>query len=412
MSRSSFTSSLLWLCLRRSGNLTSLSFIVLSIAVCGIPRAKAQTYTVLHSFAGPPSDGAAPGAGLIRDSTGKLYGTTSGGGASNNGTVFELGESGYETVLYSFNGGSKDGSAPSASLIRDSAGTLYGTTEFGGGAGSGVGAVFRVRATGRETVLHRFTWFPKDGELPEAPLVRDSAGNLYGTTNVGGAFDDGVVFKVAPSGRETTLYSFTGGRDGGNPDGPLVQDTAGNLYGTASTGGSTSCGGQNGCGVVFKLSKAGKESVLYNFMGRLDGGNPYGGLVADEAGNLYGTASGGAKSCCGVIFELSKAGKHKVLYNFTGGTDGGSPNGALARDSAGNLYGTTLSGGDLSCQFTGCGVVFKLDARGNETVLYNFECVSDGCAPNGGLVLGKAGALYGTTSSGGADYGVAFQITP
>jgi len=251
---------------------------------------------VLYSFTGG-ADGADPQAGLVRDSSGNLYGTAFYGGAYGWGVVFKVDTTGAETVLYSFTGGS-DGGEPLAGLLRDSAGNLYGTT-YGGAYGWGV--VFMLDPTGAETVLYSFTY----GANPYAGLVRDSAGNLYGTTEAGGAYGLGAVFKVKENSKEKILYSFTGGADGTDPRGGLVRDSASNLYGT------TWQGGAYGWGVVFKVDSTGKETVLYTFTGGADGGNPAAGLLRDSAGNLYGTTYFGgvvSDACsmgCGVVFKIT-----------------------------------------------------------------------------------------------------------
>jgi len=212
---------------------------------------------------------------------------------------------------------------------------------------------------------------PRDGLSPWSGLFRGTAGSLYGTTAGGGAFNYGEVFRLDSNGRETGSYSFTGGADGGYPYyGALLRDGAGNLYGTAAYGGSGSCSGPPaGCGVVFKVDKTGKETVLHSLAGSpTDGANPFGGLVRDTAGNLYGTTyNGGSVSCssggitgCGVVFKLDTAGNETVLYRFTGGANGANPQAGLILDAAGNLYGTTVYGGDLGCAGLGCGVVFKI----------------------------------------------------
>ena len=281
---------------------------------CGIPE----------RFGGDYRDGAAllygrqrrrlPRNGLIADSAGNLYGTTSGGGASYKGVVFKLAPDGTETVLHSFPGFPSDGNSPYAGLIADSAGNLYGTT-LSRDSVSHAGVVFKLAPNGTagwtETVLHSFTGFPTDGALPYAGLIADSAGNLYGATTGGGggpgASGQGVVFKLAPDGTETVLHSFTLGSGGGGPLAGLIADSAGNLYGT------TQVGGASGQGVVFKLAPNGTggwtESVLYSFTGGSDGGQPfYGSLIADGAGNLYGTTVGGGASGAGVVFKLSGTG--------------------------------------------------------------------------------------------------------
>jgi uncharacterized repeat protein (TIGR03803 family) len=379
-------------------------------AVIGTPAAQAQTYTVVHRFKGPPTDGAGPKGHVIGDSAGNLYGTTCCGGASDAGVVFKLNQTG-ETVLYSFTGGT-DGRSPDAGLIRDSAGNLYGTTSGGGASDKGV--VFKLDTTGTETVLHRFTG--ADGSGPQAGLIRDSAGNFYGTTVRGGRSGCGVVFKLDTTGSYAVLYSFKGyPTDGLNPYAGLIADSAGNLYGTTNQGGAFNAG------VVFKLDTSGTETVLYTFTGGADGANPTAGLIQGSAGNLYGTTGYGGASGAGVVFKLDTSGTETVLYTFTGGADGGNPYAGLIRDSAGNLYGTTEYGGTArgGLCFTGggCGVVFELDTTGTETVLYSFTGGADGSNPEASLIRNSAGNLYGTASGGGisgngAGNGVVFRIQP
>lgn len=370
--------------------------------------ARGQSYSVLHSFTGG-SDGGNPEGGLVADSAGNLYSTTSHGGASGDGTVFKMTPTGVETVLHSFSG--SNGRLPVAGLARDSAGNLYGTAETGGASNEGV--AFKMSPAGVETVLHSFT-DKKDGGLPVASLIRDSAGNLYGTTFEGGNKNAcpfsgcGVVFKMTPAGVETVVHTFSF-TDGSTPLGGVARDSAGNLYGTTSQGGSDNFGN------VFKLSPSGVETVLHNFTGGSDGSFPEAGLVLDSAGNLYGTAALGGSGSSGVVFKIDSAGTYSVLYSFTGGADGSVPEADLARDSAGNLYGTTVGGGDMSgsCGSSGgCGVVFKLDPSGNETVLHSFTGgPSDGSDPQARVVGPFKGFLYGTTFGGGADAaGVVFKL--
>jgi uncharacterized repeat protein (TIGR03803 family) len=357
------------------------------------PTAQAQTYSesVLYSFTGAP-DGVYPNAGLVLDSTGNLYGTTKFGG-TGFGTVFEVSAAGPETVLHSFTG-APDGAFPRAGLVRDSAGNLYGTTYGGGLAPSDSGTVFKVDPAGIETVLYSFRG-GGDGRSPKAGLIRDAAGNLYGTTSRGGA--GGTIFKLDPSDTETVLYRFAGPPDGADSSAGLVRDAAGNLYGTAGGGASVACFG--GCGMVFKLDTAGTETALYSFNGGEegpDGAFPLGSLVMDSAGNVYGTTEIGGTHGAGTVFAVSPAGIETVLYNFTRGADGGVPVAGLVRDEAGNLYGTTSGGGAH-----GVGTVFKLSPSGAETVLYSFAGAPDGASPEAGLVRDKAGNFYGTTYHGG-----------
>ena len=242
----------------------------------------------------------------------------------------------------------------------------------------GIGTVFKIDTNGKETILHSFAGPPDGGgtrALSYEGVIRDAAGNLYGVTSRGGAFGAGVVYEVDAAGKETLLYSFTGGADGSDPDSVLLLDSQENLYGTTAAGGNSECGG-TGCGVVFELSPQSggtwAETVLYTFCSLsscADGEEPgVGPLVRDSAGNLYGTTTrGGAyRNCngeaCGVVFKLDTTGKETVLHSFTGGVDGAIPEVGLTIDGTGNLYGATYGGGDLNCQpkFGGCGVVFRV----------------------------------------------------
>ena len=315
-------------------------------------------------------------------------------------------------VLHTFTART-DGASPYAGLLRDGAGNLYGTTYRGGA--SDIGTVYKIDKTGTESALYSFSGccdVYKNGATPDGGLVRDAAGNLYGTTLEGGAAKSGTVFKLDTAGTETVIHSFTGtGGDGAEPYAGLIRDAAGNLYGTTIYAGDLACHPPYGCGTVFKLDAAGAETVLYSFTGiGGDGALAYGGLVLDAAGNLYGTTAGGgdlfcgAGNGCGIVFKLDTTGKETVLHIFTGtGGDGSNPFDALILDAAGNLYGTTSSGGDeSSCIYGGggCGTVFKLDTTGKETVLHSFTG-SDGANPVAGLIRDAAGNLYGTTQDGG-----------
>jgi uncharacterized repeat protein (TIGR03803 family) len=274
-----------------------------------------------------------------------------------------------------------------------------------------------------DKVLYEFTGMA-DGGSPRASVITDASGNFYGTTQLGGDLTCnppngcGTVYKLSKAGKQTVLYKFTGGADGANPYAALLMDAAGNLYGTASAGGGgTGCFG-SGCGTVFKLNKAGTETVLYTFKGGTDGGRPYSALIADAAGNFYGTTIlGGDLSCrtygCGVVYKLTKTGKQTVLYSFTGAADGSYPAfGSLAVDAKGNLYGTTEEGGDLNCNSpNGCGVVYRLSKTHKQTVLHTFSG-PDGENPEYTVTLDAKGNLYGTAPNGGANSaGVVFKIS-
>jgi uncharacterized repeat protein (TIGR03803 family) len=400
---------------------------LLLLSLSAVRPAQAQTFTVLYAFRGR-GDGRAPETAVIKDLDGSLYGTTLKGGRFDYGIVFKLNINGKETILHSFGG--TDGLWPSGALIRDAAGNVYGTTadggtSKGGGCTFGCGTVFKLDKIGKETVIHRFT-DQADGANP-AGLVWDELGNLYGTTYGGGSYTCGmsgcgVVFKVDKTGKYTVLYTFTGGSDGEAPQAGLVRDSAGNLYGTTSIGGIvTTC--HVGCGTVFKLEPDGNKTVLYNFTGGSDGAYPNGALIQDAEGNLYGTTQvGGELTCgrgegCGALYKLDPTGTETVLYSFRGQPDGENPTGGVVRDSAGNLYGTTAFGGNRTCLWTvGCGTVFKVDTAGHETALYNFSD-PDGSQPSG-LMRDAVGALYGTTAWGGKrgclpyGCGVVFKLTP
>jgi uncharacterized repeat protein (TIGR03803 family) len=407
--------------------------LVLMVFGVLLGAAWAQTESVLYSFCAQNSciDGANPLAGLVFDQEGNLYGTTNKGGAYNDGAVFKLTPKGKETVLYSFcaQNNCTDGAFPYAGLVFDQEGNLYGTT-FGGGAYEN-GTVFKLTPEGSETVLYSFCAQKgcTDGTGPEATLVLGKGGNLYGTTQAGGAYKYGVVFKLTPKGKEIVLYSFcaqNGCTDGDEPSSGLVFDKERNLYGTTMIGGAyTNCNVySDGCGTVFKLTPKGSETVLYSFcaqIGCADGRYPQAGLVFDKRRNLYGTAyEGGNSSCddnngCGVVFKLTPEGRQAVLHTFCvqkGCPDGEYPEAGLVFDQKGNLYGTTYYGGAY-----GAGVVFKLTPKGKEIVLYSF-CAQNGCPdganPLAGLVLDQQGNLYGTTYYGGAykDSGVVFKLTP
>jgi uncharacterized repeat protein (TIGR03803 family) len=392
---------------------------------------KPPTYTVLYTFNGG-ADGAIPAGGdLILDPEGNLYGTTGWGGdlscfrdnPPGCGVVFKVDKEGQQTVLHSFTGGA-DGILSFSGVVRDHAGNLYGNTCYGGSGGAGV--VFKLELAGNETILYNFTG-GADGGCPGYGMLRDDAGNLYATAGSGGDLSGcfgggcGVVFKLDTAGNETVLYSFTGGLDGGYPN-DLVRDAEGTLYGTTISGGDLSgCNGQ-GCGVVFKVDRVGKETVLYSFTGGADGATPFAGVVQDDAGNLYGTTFGGGSDGSGVVFKLDRTGKETVLYNFSGGADGGFPAADLVRDDEGNLYSTTTGGGDVGCFGGGnqCGVVFMLDRNRKETVLYSFTGGADGGYNFDGLVRDAEGNLYGATGYGGdlkcnsTGYGcgVVYKITP
>jgi uncharacterized repeat protein (TIGR03803 family) len=374
--------------------------VLLAVLWAATCPAVAQTLTVLHSFDG--NDGAYPFSRLTIDRQGNLYGTTGGTVPPTFGTIFELSRSNPVGNLLVLLRRTPTGICDFCvdNLLRDSEGNLYVSDAIGGNFGNG--AVYKLSPAGlMPTVLYSFTG-GADGKYPNDGLISDAEGNLYGTTGMGGAFGQGVVFKVTPAGVETVLYSFTGGADGGEPWGRLLRDSQGNFYGTTYLGG----GLQLSFGVVFELSASGVETVLHSFTGGSDGGHPNGDLIADAQGNLYGTTPAIPRSTHGTVFKVSPQGVLNVLHSFLG-PDGFSLRSGVIMDSGGNFYGTTFSGG-----VSNDGVVYELNANGTETVLHSFSG-SDGALPVGGLVFDTTGNLYGTTAYGGtSNNGVVFKLTP
>lgn len=315
-------------------------------------------------------------------------------------------------VLYSFQCGPNDGSAPEAGLTLDRGGSLYGTTYDGGNLScpfGGCGTVFQIAPGGVEKVLYFFQGTysgGSDGMHPQGRVVLDSAGNIYGTTIQGGDPNAGcsiegcgTVFKISPQGTETVLHRFAGNADGGSLSGGLVWDHAGNLYGTSCSYGVL------GGGTLFRISTDGSQyTILHNFSPGTDGTCPLGDLVRDAAGNLYGVANGGGAYSGGTVFKVDTSGNLTVLHAFSGIPDGEEPRLGLLRDRAGNLYGETRAGGggtQSSCSGAGCGTVYKIDSAGEESVLYAFSGLSDGMDGANGLVMDTKGNLYGITYQGG-----------
>ncbi len=396
--------------------------VLLNIALSNVVSVAGYAEHEIHGFLGG-TDGSDPVAGLVMDANGNLYGTTSGVASSSGGTVFKLtpANGGYqETVLYQFSNGA-DGGNPLGGVVLDSSGNLFGTTSGGGTAFSGT--VFELASDGHggytESVLHTFA-NDADGSYPHAGLIRDAVGNLYGTTQFGGSASMATVFRLMPAEGGTytvgVVYSFQGGSDGSNPEASLIFGTNGSLYGT------TYGGGPHFGGIVFQLAPSGAgnytEAVLYNFTGGADGGNPLAGLVLDASGNLFGTASTGGSVGGGTAFKLTPSGdvySESVLHNFGMGVfeDGVGPVSGLILDAGGSLYGTASIGGT-----DGRGTVFKLTPSGSnyvESVLYNFPGSPDGNEPEASLLIDASGNLFGTTASGGpatagSSYGAVFEI--
>jgi len=427
---------------KRFASLLGLMFMGVSLP------ARAQTEAVLHDFGATPTDGYGTSAPLLIDGSGNLFGTTSLGSGTlcdlaevfGCGIVYELVKSSNaytEKVLYSFGSSSPttDGASPQAGLIADTAGNLYGTTTYGGSSNcildigvDGCGTVFELvkSATGyTEKVLYAFTGF--DGAYPYAGLVIDSSGNLYGMAGGGGAYGYGTVFELVNSSRsytEKVLYSFGGtAADGTYPVAGLLMDASGNLFGTTSSDNGPFVCGLGACGTVIELIKSSSgytERVLHQFAGS-DGATPRAGLIMDSSGNLYGTTSQGGASGHGTVFQLiNSSGSYteKVLYSFAGGSDGSLPIASLLMDSLGNLYGTTkLGGSTTACGGTGCGTAFELvNSTGNyaERLLHSFSGGSDGSIPAAALIMDSSGNLYSTTEVGGSSLqlGTVFTINP
>jgi uncharacterized repeat protein (TIGR03803 family) len=381
--------------------------VVLGLGVCAMQPAQAQTFTLLHTFAGAP-DGASPVAGLVQDAAGNFYGTTQQGGITAGvctntglgftgcGTVFKIGTTGNETVLYRFTGGA-DGAFPSAGLVRDGAGNLYGTTQYGGAVTAacvnGCGTVFQLDTADNLTPLHDVG--------STGGLVMDAKGILYGSTTEG-------IFSLDPATKIFTVLDPTAGSGA-----TLALDAAGNLYGTTGFPGSA-C---TACGTVFKLDTAKTYTTLYSFTGAgNDGYNPLGGVVLDGAGNLYGTTSGGgALNCgggekpavgCGTVFKVSEAGGEVGGFSLNGPD---YPAAGLVLDAAGHLFGTSKYEGNYGTP----GTVFEMGVDGIENLMHEFTALPDGQWPVSDLVLDPSGNLYGTTSAAGPlGLGTVFKINP
>ena len=396
--------------------LTARIAVMTLAAVITFPgsTACAQSFTILYTLQGVPH-AQGPAQGLMLDAAGNLYGTTfgllDGGKPRQYGTVFRLSPSGTLATLKRFSG--PNGSNPEVGhLIQDSQGNLYGVTDFGGllpGGTEGSGTIYKIDKHWQETVLYTFTG-GADGDSPRGTIVRDRYGNLYGTTLGGDEITTfGTVYKLKANGEFRVLHTFRRGKgDGDSPAGGLVADADGNLYGATWSGGTASVG------TVFKVSKWGHESVLYSFRGGADGNTPNGDLLLDQAGNLYGTTSQGGSFNFGTVFKVDPAGNETVLYSFKGPSptfiDGAYPSGGVVQDGAGNLYGVTWAGGGSNA-----GTVYKLDPNGNETLLYSFPFATQG-SPLGNLILDAAGNLFGVTESNSQQtvqsFGLVYKITP
>lgn len=361
--------------------------IFLSVLLAAQP-VHAQTLNVLHSFVRPA---AYPHASLVKGKDGAFYGTTAGGGDSDRGTVFRLDSVGNVNVLHSFQG--TDGAGPVAGLIQATDGSFYGTTGAGGinGCVGGCGTVFKMDSSGNLTTLYSFTG-GADGGYPYAGVIQASDGNFYGTAyGLGTGSNFGTVFRMDSSGKLTTIYRFTGGTDGQGPVASLIQAADGNFYGTTDWG-------ANGWGTIFRVDFAGNLTTLHSFhIG--DGVNPLTSLVQATDGNFYGTTSQFSDGDAGTIFKMDASGNVTTLYTFTGGADGQSPN-TLLQSSDGDFYGTTPGAGSA-----GFGTVFKMSSVGKLTTLYSFTGGRDGSYPQAALVQATDGTFFGTTEFGGEGTG-------
>lgn len=363
------------------------------------------TESVLYSFAGGTADGTGPTGSLIQGIDGNFYGVTQLGGANNLGTVFSITPAGVETLLYSFAGGT-DGNGPLDRLVQASDGNFYGITNTGGT--SNLGTVFKITTDGTaagttEAVLHSFAGGTTDGSGPTGGLIQASDGKLYGLVGSGGTSSYGGIFNITTGGTFALLYSFAGGTDAWQPNGSLIQASDGNLYGASISGGT------NSRGTVFRVTTTGTaagttETLLYSFAGGSTGSNyPTGRLIQASDGNLYGMTNSGGASNLGTVFRitLTRTVTKTVLHSFAGGTtDGANPFGGLIQASDGYLYGMTTTGGGSGNN----GTVFRINTGGTESVLHFFTGIPpDGAAPYGSLIQASDGNLYGMTFGGGAN---------
>jgi len=404
-------------------------FVVATLVLVTANNAWSASYKVLHVFRG---NAIGPSSGLAVDTAGNAYGTAFAGGnfGGHGGAVYRLSPTKGFSVLYNFNA-PPDGFYPQGNLVIDSAGNLYGTTVYGGANktgcnGHGCGTVFELSppiskgGSWTETILYSFTG-GDDGANPQAGVILDSAGNLYGTTENGGNLGAGTVFEVTNSGNgqwvESVIYSMD---DGALPMGSLVFDATGNLYSTTFEFGG---GGGNVFELFPEVGGGWGYVRLYAFMeGTKDGFAPEAGVILDSSGSLYGTTAFGGQFGFGTVFKLTPdAGTwtETILYNFAGGKDGATPRAGLVFDPAGNLYSTTFEGGNASpkaCQGNGCGTAFELtpgtSGLWTERLFAFPQDGHLGIEPAASLLLDATGRAYGTTTSGGEGIGVVFRITP
>ncbi|HYA23432.1 MAG TPA: choice-of-anchor tandem repeat GloVer-containing protein [Terriglobales bacterium] len=393
--------------LSHRGSALGLVAVISMTLLTAIPF-QAQTFTLLHSFSGA-ADGSNPYAGLTQATNGKLYGTTSSGGAHSGGTVFDITTGGTLTSLYSFCtlASCADGFDPRSPVVQATNGSFYGTTS-GGGPSDNPGTIYKMSAGGTLTTLYTFCLVSgcTDGNSPLGGLTLALNGALYGTTSAGGAHGGGTVFDIKTSGGAvTTLYNFCSlseCADGASPQATLIQGTDNNLYGTTYSGGTFSY-----YGTLFKISQTGTFTSFHSFDGT-DGDEPIGGLFQATDGNYYGTTQTDGANGYGTVYKITPGGTLTTLYNFcalSACADGSFPEDGLIQGTDGNLYGTTFGGG------LGDGTIFSITTSGVLTTLHSFDG-TDGNQPWAGLVQDTNGTFYGTTYSGGAsNLGAVFSLS-
>jgi uncharacterized repeat protein (TIGR03803 family) len=400
-------------------NISSVKFLLMSAAAMAVLASNAPgavaggwSESILYSFQGFPKDGDYPlQYGNLSNyvlNNFLLYGTTSFGGKSDYGTVFTMDMSGKgaDQILYSF-AGATDGQFPMGTLWFRNNNTydIIGTTQEGGAYNQG--AVFELTSKNGSTYKKKLVYSfgtnggSNDGSNPDSGIIMDTNGNMYGTTAGGGPYSAGTIFKISPQGTETVLHAMNGADEGYLLEAGLVMDGKGNLYGVAQGAGNTQACNE-GCGTIFKVSPSGKLTVLHAFtgnngQGQVDGRAPFGGLVMDGTGALFGTTSAGGTYDLGTAFEITAAGKYKVLYADFSFTTGASPGATLALDNhvGGYIYGTTSSGG-----YNGNGVVFALTLAGKYTDIHDFGMVGDAYNPTGGLLYTTTDQLFGAAPGG------------
>ena len=370
-------------------NITRNLVISVSLLLATLPAttaARAQTFSLLYNFGQNPNDPINPSYSgiLAQGRDGDLYGTVAFGGAFQAGAMIKVTPSGKLTVVYSFDG--QAGVAPFGGLTLGRDGNFYGTC--GAGGKSFLGTVFKITPTGTATLLYQFTGLD-DGATPYAPPIQARDGNFYGTTEVGGTFHAGTIYKISSSGQLTTLHSFDN-TNGAQPIGPLVEGSDGNFYGTTVTGGPSNAG------TVFKITPSGIFTVLHNFDGS-DGFDPSSLLVEGKDGTFLGTAFSGGAQGTGTVFQITAQGTFKVIHEFNGGSDGGNPYAGLVQASDGNFYGVNSFNGDAGNH----GTIFSISPQGDFLLIHTFDG-TNGATPQVTLRQHTGGVLFGDTTFGGS----------